>query len=52
MQASRNLIPRGTTLMLPADSELFGLLRDSSHYERGEANRKSGAKPRKEGTMK
>jgi membrane protease subunit HflC len=52
MQASRNLIPKGTTLMLPADSELFGLLQDSSHYERGGANRTSGAKPRKEGTMK
>ncbi|MEO8008405.1 MAG: hypothetical protein ABI728_07790, partial [Betaproteobacteria bacterium] len=52
MQASRNLIPKGTTLMLPADSELFGLLQDSSHYERGGANRKAGAKPGKEGTMR
>jgi membrane protease subunit HflC len=52
MQASRNLIPKGTTLMLPADSELFGLLQDSSHYERGGANRKASAKPGKEGTMK
>jgi modulator of FtsH protease HflC len=52
MQASRNLIPKGTTLMLPADSELFGLLQDSSHYDRVGANRKSGAKPGKEGTMK
>jgi modulator of FtsH protease HflC len=46
MQASRNLIPKGTTLMLPADSELFGLLQDSSHYDRGGANRKAGAKAR------
>ena len=52
MQASRNLIPKGTTLMLPADSELFGLLQDSSHYDRGGAYRKTGAKPGKEGTMK
>lgn len=52
MQASRNLIPKGTTLMLPADSELFGLLQDSSHYDRGGANRKASAKPGKEGTMK
>lgn len=52
MQASRNLIPKGTTLMLPADSELFGLLQNSSHYERGGANQKAGAKRRKEGTMK
>ena len=46
MQASRNLIPKGTTLMLPADSELFGLLQDSSHYDRGGTNRKAGAKAR------
>jgi membrane protease subunit HflC len=52
MQASRNLIPKGTTLMLPADSELFGLLQNSSHYERGGANRKTGAKQGKEETMK
>ena len=44
MQASRNLVPKGTTLMLPADSELFGLLQDSSHYDRTGANRKTGAR--------
>lgn len=43
MQASRNLVPKGTTLMLPADSELFGLLQDSSHYDRNGSNRKTGA---------
>ena len=43
MQASRNLVPKGTTLMLPADSELFGLLQDSSHYDRNRANRKTSA---------
>lgn len=32
MEASRNLMPKGTTLVLPADSELFGLLYDSNHY--------------------
>ena len=52
LQASRNLIPKGTTLMLPADSELFGLLQDSSHYDRGGANRKASAKRRKEGAMR
>lgn len=46
MQASRNLVPKGTTLMLPADSELFGLLQNSSHYEREGAARKAGAKRR------
>jgi membrane protease subunit HflC len=34
MEASRNLLPKGTTLVLPADSELFGLLYDSNHFER------------------
>ncbi len=34
MEASRNLVPKGTTLVLPADSELFGLLYDSNHYDR------------------
>jgi membrane protease subunit HflC len=52
MQASHNLIPKGTTLMLPAESELFGLLQDSSRYERGGASRKASARPGKEGTMK
>jgi membrane protease subunit HflC len=42
LQASRNLVPKGTTLMLPADSELFGLLQDSNHYDR-HGNRKTGA---------
>jgi membrane protease subunit HflC len=44
MQASRNLMPKGTTLMLPAGSELFGLLQDSSHYDRGSATRKANNK--------
>jgi len=44
MQASRNLMPKGTTLMLPADSELFGLLQDSAHYERGRAAGKAATK--------
>ena len=52
MQASHNLIPKGTTLMLPAESELFGLLQDSSHYEHGGATRKASARPGKEGAMK
>jgi membrane protease subunit HflC len=52
MQASRNLIPKGTTLMLPADSELFGLLQDSSHYDRAGATRTARDKRRKEGAMR
>jgi membrane protease subunit HflC len=37
MQASRNLVPKGTILVLPADSELFGLLHHSDHYDRTRA---------------
>ena len=33
-EAARNLVPKGTTLVLPANSELFGLLKDSRYYER------------------
>jgi len=40
LEASRNLVPKGTTLVLPADSELFSLLYDSNHYERGSAAKK------------
>ena len=44
MQASKNLVPKGTTLMLPADSELFGLLQDSTHYDQDGITRKAGNK--------
>jgi membrane protease subunit HflC len=53
MEASRNLVPKGTTLVLPADSELFGLLHHSDHYDRvrsdpGSATRKVTNKRKKE----
>lgn len=48
MEASRNLLPKGTTLVLPADSELFGLLYDSNHYEHRAASRAVPQKRRKE----
>ena len=32
MEASRNLLPSGTTMVLPANSPLFGLLNDSNYY--------------------
>jgi modulator of FtsH protease HflC len=35
LEASRKFVEEGTTLVLPANSELFGLLYDSKHYERG-----------------
>src|SRR5262245_31999332 len=47
MEASRNLLPKGTTLVLPADSELFGLLYDSNHYEQ-RATTRTPPKRRKE----
>ena len=37
-----------TTLVLPANSELFGLLSDSSHYDRHSATRKVSHRRRKE----
>jgi len=48
MDAAHNLVPKGTTLVLPADSELFGLLTDSAHYEHHSATRKVGRTRRKE----
>jgi membrane protease subunit HflC len=33
LEASRKFVGAGTTLVLPADSELFGLLYDSNHYQ-------------------
>lgn len=52
MQASRNLVPKGTTLMLPADSELFGLLQDSGHYDQSSITRKASNRRRKEEVMR
>lgn len=34
LEASRKFIKEGATLVLPANSELFGLLYDSKHYQR------------------
>ena len=52
MEASRNLVPKGTTLVLPADSELFGLLQRSDYYERAASTRKVHDQRRKEPTMR
>jgi len=52
MQASRNFVPQGTTLVLPADSELFGLLYESDFFERGGKAGKIIGKSGKEGAMK
>ena len=46
LEASRKFVEEGTTLVLPANSELFGLLYDSNHYERAGSERASEASPR------
>lgn len=38
MEAARAIVHRGTTMVLPADSELFGLLYDSDHYSHAGAS--------------
>jgi membrane protease subunit HflC len=45
-EAARNLLPKGTTLVLPANSELFGLLKDRRYYERNGGIRRVGSKPK------
>lgn len=52
MEGSKNLVPKSTTLVLPADSELFGVLYDSNFYNRGDATKRGAAKPRKGGVMR
>ncbi len=46
MEASRNLVPKGTTLVLPANSELFGLLSDSAYYSRADTTHKVRHNPK------
>ena len=52
MEASRNLVPKGASLLLPADAELFGLLYDSGYYNRGDGSKRVAENPRKEEPMK
>ena len=44
MEATRKFVGAGTTMVLPADSELFGLLYDSEHYEAGRSAALAGRK--------
>ena len=46
LEASRKFVEEGTTLVLPANSELFGLLYDSKHYERAERAAEASARER------
>jgi membrane protease subunit HflC len=41
MEASRAFIQKGTTMVLPADSELFGVLFDADHFNHPSAPRSS-----------
>jgi membrane protease subunit HflC len=52
MEASRNLFHKGTTLVLGADSELFGLLYDSHHFERREGSASVSDTSERERNMK
>jgi membrane protease subunit HflC len=38
LEATRKFVGAGTTMVLPADSELFGLFYDSDHYDAGAAD--------------
>jgi modulator of FtsH protease HflC len=52
MEASRAFIQKGTTMVLPADSELFGVLFDSDYYNHAAAPRSAawnGIHARQEG---
>jgi len=42
MEASRAFIQKGTTMVLPADSELFGVLFDGDYYNHAGAPRSAG----------
>jgi modulator of FtsH protease HflC len=43
LEASRKFVDEGTTLVLPANSELFGLLYESNHYRRSKRPVAEGA---------
>lgn len=52
MEAARTIVHKGTTMVLPADSELFGVLFDSNHYNRkgsSESARWNGIQATEEG---
>jgi modulator of FtsH protease HflC len=51
LETSRKFIGEGTTLVLPADSELFGLLYDSRHYQRPGRAASDGAAPAQDGAQ-
>ncbi|MBV9252171.1 MAG: protease modulator HflC [Acetobacteraceae bacterium] len=52
LQAAPSLIHQGTTLVLSADSELFGLFFDSGHYAKHLSSGEDAMKPDEEGGTK
>ena len=52
MEATRKFVRAGTTMVLPANSELFGLLYDSQHYDRPACPRASPDHPKEDAPMR
>jgi modulator of FtsH protease HflC len=52
LDASRKFVKEGTTMVLPANSDLFGLLYDSGFYERAKPPASVADSTRKETPMK
>lgn len=52
MEATRKIVHAGTTMVLPANSELFGLLSDSSHYDPGGASADVAGRPKEDAPMR
>ncbi|HZP86684.1 MAG TPA: protease modulator HflC [Burkholderiales bacterium] len=48
MEASRHLLPKGSTVVLPVNSELFGLLSNSAYYNRSDASQRAHHRSKKE----
>ena len=52
MEATRKIVRAGTTMVLPADSELFGLLYDSRHYDPAGASADAADQPKEDALMR
>jgi membrane protease subunit HflC len=52
MEATRKFVREGTTMVLPANSELFGLLYDSRHYDPTGASADVADRPKEDAPMK
>jgi membrane protease subunit HflC len=52
MEATRKIVRAGTTMVLPANSELFGLLYDSRHYDPAGASADAADQPKEDALMR